>query len=163
MDAKRDTSARPHRPGATLRLHVPPDPRYAKYVRARVAGFASAYALPDPDVRDFLTAVGEALANAIEHARSAGDIEVSCWMLGGDHLIATVTDSGVGFHPNAPLAADPALPQPLAERGRGLPIMRRCTDTFAVRSEPGKGTTVVLGLHVRPRDTGNVAHTGTTG
>ncbi len=35
---------------------------------------------------------------------------------------------------------------PMAEGGRGIPIMQRCTDMFAIRPLPGGGTGVVLGL-----------------
>ena len=37
--------------------------------------------------------------------------------------------------------AHAALPgDPLAERGRGLPIMRRCVDDLTISSTPGRGT-----------------------
>jgi len=39
----------------------------------------------------------------------------------------------------------------LAERGRGLPIMRRYTDSLSVRSAPGKGTSITLARYVRNR------------
>jgi len=73
---------------------------------------------------------------------------VRCWSLGGEQLLATVLDRGVGFDVAAE-AADPRLPGPFAERGRGLPIMRRYTDLFTVHSTPGKGTSVTLGRVVR--------------
>jgi anti-sigma regulatory factor (Ser/Thr protein kinase) len=53
---------------------------------------------------------------------------------------------------------EPSLPGADAERGRGLPIMRRCSDIFAIRSEPGRGTAVVLGRYLqRERATKTVA------
>lgn len=135
--------------GASLRLRVPPDPRYGRYVRERVTSFAGTHDVPEHDALEFVTAVSEALANAIEHSRSAETIEVSCWLVGDDQLIATVVDYGVGFE--GPVLGEPRLPEPLAERGRGLPIMRRFTDLFSVRSAPGKGTSVILGRYVRSR------------
>lgn len=134
--------------GASLRLRVPPDPRYGRYVRERVTTFASAHHIPHQDAAEFVTAVSEALANAIEHSRSPETIEISCWIVGDDQVIATVVDHGVGFE--APEVREPTLPEPFAERGRGLPIMRRYTDLFSLRSTPGKGTSVVLGRFVRP-------------
>ncbi len=110
--------------------------------------FAAAHGVPKGDAADFVAALSEALANAIEHSQSK-DIEVSCALVDDECLVATVVDHGVGF------AADPhgrpSLPDPLAERGRGLPLMRRFTDDVAVRSVPGKGTAVVLSRHLRGR------------
>jgi anti-sigma regulatory factor (Ser/Thr protein kinase) len=137
--------------GASLRLCIPPDPQFSRYVRERVAGFAASLAVPDADALEFLTAVAEAFANAVEHSRTPQSIEVRCWIAGGDQLLATVVDQGIGF--GVPDAAEPRLPDELSERGRGLPIMRRYSDLFDVRSEPGKGTAVTLGRYVaRPRE-----------
>jgi anti-sigma regulatory factor (Ser/Thr protein kinase) len=151
MEVQREERVSPLRPGATLRLQIPPEPRYARYVRERVMGFASSYNLDSDDLRDFLTALGEALANSMEHAASAEAIEVTCWLVGDDQFLATVVDKGKGFVMTCP-ELEPRLPGVEAERGRGLPIMRRCTDIFAVRSEPGKGTSVILGRYLRRPD-----------
>jgi hypothetical protein len=40
------------------------------------------------------------------------------------------------------------LPAAYAERGRGLPIMQRFAEICSVRSAPGEGTRVTLGVHV---------------
>ncbi len=114
-------------------------------------GFASSYNLDSDDLRDFLTALGEALANSMEHAGSTESIDITCWLVGNDQFLATVVDKGKGFQMSAP-ELEPRLPGLEAERGRGLPIMRRCTDIFAVRSEPGKGTSVILGRYLRRPD-----------
>ena len=93
-----------------------------------------------------MSAVGEALANAIEHSGSSEVIEVRC-QIQDDKIIATVIDSGRGFE--TPPVPEKPIPDAFSERGRGLPIMQRCTDIFAVRSVPGKGTAVVLGRYLR--------------
>ena len=138
----------PAKAGASLRLKVPPDARYGRSVRERVAEFAFAHDIPDADADEFVTAVSEALANAIEHPGTPDTIEIACWVAGGDKLVATVVDHGVGFDADRALA-EPGVPDLLAERGRGLPIMRRYTDLFSIRSVPGKGTAVTLGRSVR--------------
>jgi len=97
------------------------------------------------DLRTPLTTI-KALANAIEHSDSSDVIEVRCH-IEGDKIIATVIDSGKGFETDG--TPQKPLPEELSERGRGLPIMQRCTDIFAVRSVPGKGTAVVLGRYLR--------------
>ncbi|BDE07331.1 hypothetical protein WPS_26070 [Vulcanimicrobium alpinum] len=137
--------------GASLRLRVPPDPRYGRYVRDRVAGFAQSHGVPEIDVAEFVTAVAEGLANAIEHSGASDSIEVACWLVGGDQLFATVVDYGQGFEPPETVLTEPALPDVMSERGRGLPLMKKFTDLFSVRSTPGKGTSVILGRSVRRR------------
>ncbi len=117
-------------------------------MRENVLAFASTLAIPNDDMGDFLTAIGEALANAIEHSGSHDPIEVSVWMVGGDRLIATVVDRGIGFEPTGSGTSEPRLPDSFAERGRGLAIMRSCSDIFSVRSTPGHGTAVTLGRFV---------------
>lgn len=115
-------------------------------MRHQVLSFAGGHEIDDRKLEDFIFAVGEALANAIEHSRTSDVIEVHC-QIEDDKILATIVDSGAGF------ASDPianvSLPDTLTERGRGLPIMRRCTDIFAVHSVPGRGTAVVLGRYLR--------------
>ena len=136
--------------GARLRLRFPPDARYGKFVRDRLTSFAENYALPGPDLREFITAIGEALANAVEHAKTKDAIEISAWFIHGNLLMATVVDTGIGFA--MPPPAGPALPPPDSERGRGLPIMKSCSDLFSVRSKPGTGTAVILGRYLHHSD-----------
>lgn len=129
-----------------LKVRIPPNPRYGRNVRQEVISFAHQYAIDRDELEEFIFAVGEALANAIEHSGTNDVIEVRC-QVEDDKILATIIDSGAGFEtdvvPNVP------LPDELSERGRGLPIMRRCTDIFAVHSVPGKGTAVVLGRYLR--------------
>jgi anti-sigma regulatory factor (Ser/Thr protein kinase) len=132
--------------GAQLRLSVPPDPRLGAYVRHELLAFAEANGVRDAEVADFMAAIGEALANAIEHAHTLEPIEVSAWLL-DDRLFAAVRDRGVGFPVNERSLAK-SLPDAFAERGRGLPIMQSYADVCTVRSAPGEGTRVTLGLHV---------------
>lgn len=132
-----------------MRLQVPSDARCGHDVREWVAQFARTRNVPALDADEFVVAVAEALANAIAHAHSAEPIEVSCWVANGEQLIATVVDHGIGFAPTSNTTS-PELPDPLAEGGRGLPIMRRYTDLFSVRSTPGMGTSVILGRYIDP-------------
>jgi anti-sigma regulatory factor (Ser/Thr protein kinase) len=134
--------------GPSLRVCIPPNPRYGKSVRDEIITFAHRHKIPHVELHEFIFALGEALANAIEHSGSTEAIEICC-RIEHDKIVATVTDSGRGFVtetvPKTP------LPNEFAERGRGLPIMERCSDIFAVRSVPGKGTAVVLGRYLRMR------------
>jgi anti-sigma regulatory factor (Ser/Thr protein kinase) len=135
---------------AALRLRIPADPRLGRSVREQVAAFTQACAAPEADAIAFITAVFEAFANAVEHGASSEPIELSCSLVGGTQLRATIVDHGVGF-PHDRATRPIALPEEYAERGRGLLIMRRCSDRFSVRSTPGHGTTIVLGRSLQPR------------
>ena len=134
--------------GPQLRLSVPPDPRAGGHVRQEVIAFAKTLGIDPAGVTDFVAAISEAFANAIEHAGTHEPIEISAWLLRDGRLFASVRDRGVGFAA-AKRELAKHLPDAYAERGRGLPIMRRYADTLRVRSAPGRGTCVTLGCHVR--------------
>jgi len=131
---------------SVLKVRIPPHPRYGKNVRQKVLSFANELQIDRDDLEQFVYAIGEAIANAIEHSASNEPIEVHC-QVEGDKIIATILDTGRGFETRE--LNNKALPDEYCERGRGLPIMRRFTHIFAVRSVPGEGTTVVLGRYLR--------------
>jgi anti-sigma regulatory factor (Ser/Thr protein kinase) len=136
------TSAPPSQSAYNLRLRVPPDPQFSATVRSAIEGFAKLHGVTAYDLEPLICAVGEALANAIEHAASDRDIEVEA-EIGADRIVAIVTDHGCGL-PAIPNESAP-LPRMLVERGRGIPIMQRCTHLFEVTSAPGNGTSIRLG------------------
>lgn len=135
--------------GRSLRVRIPPNARFSRSVRHQVLSFAGDHEISDQEIEEFIFAVGEALANAIEHSRTSDVIEVHC-QIEDDKILATIVDSGAGFLSDP--ASNVSLPDALTERGRGLPIMRRCTDIFAVHSVPGRGTAVVLGRYLRHKN-----------
>ena len=59
---------RPAGLGAHLRLRVPPTRKWARYVREQIVAFASALGIVDVELGDFVTAIGEAMANAMVHS-----------------------------------------------------------------------------------------------
>lgn len=134
---------------AVLDFRVAPQPQVSRTVRGSVTEFARGNGVSEDDLAHFLIALGEALANAIEHGHADSPIDIEV-RIGKDRIIATVQDGGVGFA--AEVISEAALPSDCAERGRGLPIMRRCCDIFALKTEPGKGTAVVLGRYLRDRE-----------
>jgi anti-sigma regulatory factor (Ser/Thr protein kinase) len=145
------------RPGEkpTLSIRIPPDGRHARSVRDALLAFASLHGVVEADREAMLFAVGEAIANAIEHGAPAGDIKVTIEI--DKHLIAArVIDEGRGF--GDPPAGMAPLPATYAERGRGIPIMQRCVDLCEVRSTPGRGTVVTLGRFRRDRAPTNQEH-----
>lgn len=151
-----DNERRQRARGAELRFSVPPDPRLGGRVRHELISFAKSQGIDDADVADFIGAVGEAVANAIEHAHTEQPIEIAAWVI-DDRLFASVHDRGVGFAPSDRPPVE-KLPDVYAERGRGLPIMRRYSEVFSVRSVPGEGTRVTLGRHVNQATVRQVHH-----
>lgn len=145
--------------GRSLRVRIPPSPRFSGSIRQQVLSFAGNHEISEGELEEFIFAVGEALANAIEHSRTSDVIEVHCH-IEDDKILATIIDSGAGFSSNP--VTNISLPDPLTERGRGLPIMRRCSDIFAVHSVPGRGTAVVLGRYLRKKALGHQERTGTS-
>jgi len=121
-----------------LRLTLPPVRHSSRRAREAIADFLQRFEVED-DL--FLVAVGEALANAIEHSRSIHDIEVSARCADGCATVE-VRDRGIGF--SVATRDTETAPSALSERGRGLLIMHRCSDEFAIESSPRTGTTVTL-------------------
>jgi anti-sigma regulatory factor (Ser/Thr protein kinase) len=107
--------------------------------------FGEKHRITPSEIAMLLLAVGEAVANAVEHAETTHDIEVQC-RIDDREIVATVIDSGRGVRRSLADDTIMPLPEPLAERGRGIPIMQRCTDMFSIRPLPGGGTGVVLGI-----------------
>jgi anti-sigma regulatory factor (Ser/Thr protein kinase) len=127
---------------------MPPDPRFSASVRRQISSFAMGCGLSGDELATYMAAVGEALANAIEHSSSREAVDVQC-RIEPDKIVAIITDAGNGFPVNR--QPEMTLPNAYAERGRGLPIMRRFSDIFALASSPGRGTSVFLGRYVRGR------------
>jgi len=115
-------------------------------VRSAIVSFAAFHHVADADLDALLVAIGEALANAFGHSSSLRDIEIIC-KVDSDRVVASVIDAGIGCadfpHGRVP------LPDPLAQGGRGIPLMQHFTDIFAVDSLPGNGTVVTLGRYRR--------------
>jgi anti-sigma regulatory factor (Ser/Thr protein kinase) len=130
-----------------LQLRLPPLPRSARTGRDAFAALAKFHDVSPADIESLTFALGEALANAIEHAACDHEIEVSV-TIDSRTIVATVRDRGRGI---ALPPAEHALPFPdiTAEGGRGFPIMQRCTDFFEVWTNPGDGTVVTLGRRRR--------------
>lgn len=126
----------------TLHLRIPPHAAFARTVRDAIIGFGRLHGIGESDLESLLFAVGEALANAIEHSATGLDIEVFA-EIDDRQITATVVDYGQGL---AAIPQRPApLPESLSERGRGIPIMQRCTDFMNVKSTPGHGTAITMG------------------
>jgi serine/threonine-protein kinase RsbW len=132
-----------------LRLSIPPLPRFAGTARRAFSNFAGCHRLGARDAEYLIFALGEAIANAIQHAQTRESIEIRV-SVKGDAVVVSVADHGRGFS-TPPVAGTVPLPSVLAEKGRGFAIMQRCTDFLDVSTERGGGTVVTLGRYRRDR------------
>jgi anti-sigma regulatory factor (Ser/Thr protein kinase) len=135
----------------TLHIRIPPDVVFARTVRDAFVGFGRLHGIHKDDLESLLFAVGEALANAIEHSATGDDIEIFA-DVDDKQFTATVIDYGQGLQPVPERHV--SLPDLFAERGRGIPIMQRCTHFMNVKSAPGKGTAITMGRWRRYENTG---------
>lgn len=129
-------------------MSIPPLPRFAGTARTALCRFADVHAVTAADVENLIFALGEAIANAIQHAETGDSIEIKA-RVNGDSIVVTVADRGCGIP--APPQGEVSFPSVFAEAGRGFAIMQRCTDFLEVESEPGAGTVVTMGRYRRPR------------
>ena len=125
-----------------LHISIPPSPRYAATARRAFANFIRFHRMSRADAENLLCAVGEAIANSIQHAKTDEPIELRA-SIEGEVLTVQVSDRGSGLVVRRGGEAT-RLPDPLSESGRGFAIMQRCTDYFDVRSDPERGTVVTL-------------------
>jgi anti-sigma regulatory factor (Ser/Thr protein kinase) len=111
-----------------LRTQYPSTVANARKARRDVIDFAEHW-FSGQSLHDIECAVGEALANAVEHgAKQDGVFAVACSVI-GDKLVIEITDSGEGFqYRSGERAGDDA---PCATRGYGTHIMCSFMDRVA--------------------------------
>ncbi|WP_228976313.1 ATP-binding protein [Streptomyces sp. DH12] len=98
----------------------------------------------DPDTSyDLSLALGEACANAVEHAgEGSAEFRVTAY-LDGERCCIEVSDSGPGF-PTGPVRAVAPDPAPVdAEGGRGLRLIEELADHVHFGNRAGRGGAVV--------------------
>jgi serine phosphatase RsbU (regulator of sigma subunit)/anti-sigma regulatory factor (Ser/Thr protein kinase)/anti-anti-sigma regulatory factor len=129
--------AAPHPP---LHLDLLAQPSVLPGVRRRLGGWLTALGMSEQDRVGVMVAVGEACANAAEHAyrgSEPGPMSVTATVDVDGLLTVTVRDQGNWRPPDR----DPG------DRGRGLLIMRQLVD--GVTLEEAAGTTVTMTMRLR--------------
>ena len=111
-------------------------------LRREVMAYLRRHAEPDSDFAAAEIVVAELLNNAFEHAPGPAWVRAS-WP--GARPRLEVHDLGPGF------TLDPRLPQPEAERGRGLFLVSAIAGDVAVAAKPGRGSKTTVILPVRRR------------
>ncbi|TQN42528.1 STAS domain-containing protein [Blastococcus colisei] len=124
-----------------LQMDLTADPAALPGVRRRLGSWLTALGMGEQDRVGVMVAVGEACANAAEHAyrgSEPGPMSVTARVDVDGVLTVTVRDEGTWRPPDR----DPG------DRGRGLLIMRQLVDRVVLEEE-AKGTTVTLSLRLR--------------
>jgi anti-sigma regulatory factor (Ser/Thr protein kinase) len=130
----------PSRSGRAEYVHLtlPAEAAHLCRLRHAMNSYLSAFPLP-PDRRDeIVLAVGEAAANAVEHAyrhqAEPGVVDVTLWTE-SDALCVQIRDHGRWREP-------PSAPRP-AGQGLGIVLMRRLIDCVLIHHDH-RGTNVLL-------------------
>lgn len=116
------------------------------FARTVVAAFAAQLDPTIEELADIKTAVSEAVTNSIIHGYGdkVGTIKMHC-ILENNELMVEIIDEGVGID-NIAKAMEPLYTsRPELERsGMGFSFMEAFMDSLEVKSEVGKGTTVIM-------------------
>lgn len=125
---------------------VPARPAALAPARSALGEFLRAHRVPDDLTPDVVLAAYEAMANIVEHAYPAGsdgtfDLRATYGRDGT--LTVTVSDHGTWKSGG---------PDPASRRGRGLPLMRSCSDDAEIVCADG-GTRVHLRWKCSPNPT----------
>ena len=123
------------------------------FARTAVACFAAQMDPTLGELEDIKTAVSEAVTNAIVHGypNVLGKVLVKAKICEGNVLEVSVKDRGRGI-PDVEKARQPMFTTGGEERsGMGFTIMESFMDHIAMKSVPGKGTTVTLRKKLAPR------------
>jgi serine/threonine-protein kinase RsbW len=125
-------------------LTFPAKPDYLLLARLTLSGLARELPLDDELLADLKLAVTEACGNAVRHAYSGAEGDVTVVFATDDgRLLITVEDQGGGIRaPDSPADEADELAGPL-ESGMGMPIIRAIVDELAVeQGTNGRGTVV---------------------
>ena len=123
------------------------------FARAAAACFAAQLDPTLDEVNDIKTAVSEAVTNCIVHAYpdTLGRISMKLRLFEDNSLEIVVKDWGVGIA-DVEQARTPLFTTGSEERsGMGFTIMESFMNQLAVKSAPGKGTTVTMRKRIASR------------
>lgn len=139
-------------------MRVPAEPWQVRKVRDQLLQVGDDVKMCPEVLEDFVTAIGEAFANAIEHATTTEPVEIEVRQR-DTRLVATIRDHGCGIDTTR---ISSSLPPATNERGRGIPLMRKCTSSMSIQKPQDGGTLVVLNWEERrlhnDSDNGTLSH-----
>ena len=134
-----------------MKLSFPSKSCNEAFARSAVAAFIMNLDPTLNELSDLKTAVSEAVTNCIVHGyrRQSGTIYINGKITDERHVIIKIRDRGCGIE-NVKQAMQPLFTTAADEEraGLGFAVMQSFCDKVAVRSTPGKGTTVTLEKHL---------------
>ena len=129
-----------------LKLSFPSYSSNESFARATVAAFVAQLDPTIEELSDLKTAVSEAVTNCIVHAYrdDIGMVYITVSISDDRRIIVKIRDKGCGI-PDVEKAMEPLFSTGGEERaGLGFSVMESFTDSLRVRSQVGRGTTVIL-------------------
>lgn len=134
-----------------MKLSFPSKSSNEAFARSAVAAFMMNLDPTLNELSDLKTAVSEAVTNCIVHGyrRQSGTIYINGKITDERRVIIKIRDRGCGIE-NVKQAMQPLFTTAADEEraGLGFAVMQSFCDKVAVRSTPGKGTTVTLEKHL---------------
>ncbi|WP_188193419.1 ATP-binding protein [Nonomuraea sp. SYSU D8015] len=130
---------------ATIALRLPRDAASVPLIRQLLDGTLRSLGV-EPQVRDDIELMlTEACSNVVRHAEPSDEYTVSAAV--HDHVcVIRVVDTGAGFDPRKVIDG---FPEPGAEGGRGLQIMRALADDIRFTNRHDNGAMVCLEKRLR--------------
>ena len=116
-----------------LEFKVPPSGAHLLRARERLRDYLNQYCAQRELIDDVVLCIEEACTNAIRHSGSDDDIMIALEFTDG-RLVAVVKDRGRGFDVTC---FSPALPEGMADHGRGLYIIASLMDELELCCEGG--------------------------
>ena len=117
------------------------------FARAAVAAFCTPLSPSLEEINDIKTAVSEAVTNVIVHAYPdhQGEMDVEAAIYDDNVVTISVTDQGIGFEDVVQVKKPFFTTKSTQEHsGMGFTIMEAFMDELDVRSEPGRGTRILM-------------------
>jgi serine/threonine-protein kinase RsbW len=124
---------------ATFKQDYQSSASWVSKARKEVTDFVTLCGFCCEEVSEIVLAVGEAVNNAVEHARSPHDFSIWC-DFDSYRLLVRVEDHGIGFSPQS-VTANRTLLQP---RGLGTFLINQLMDKAEFSFKPGEGTVLTL-------------------
>ena len=123
-----------------LSFSLPPEPSRLLRARERIRDFLQQHCSSQGAIDDVVLCIEEACTNVIRHSGSREEMRIAL-RLGGNDLVAEVTDHGKGFDTGA-VDLD-AVPDVRAPGGRGLFLMAHLMDEVALTRHDGLSVRMV--------------------
>ncbi|MGQ9496961.1 MAG: anti-sigma F factor [Desulfotomaculales bacterium] len=135
-----------------FKLEFKSKPENVGFARVVVAAFATQIDFTLSDVEDIKGAISEAVTNAIIHGygNNPDGIITIHGVIHDSILEVVVEDQGVGID-SIPQALQPGFSTMPDRLGLGFSFMQSFMDTIEVRSQPGRGTRVIMTKKVSRR------------